>query len=174
MPVFPGMVTDSGDLVVLAVQRKGEDLGPAEIELAVGDTLLLQGTWDALDENLADPEVLVVNSPDLVRRQAVPLGTGAKTALAILAGMVVALATGVVPAAVAGLVAACLMVLLRVLSTEGAYRAISWTTVVLVAGMMPAVHRDDRRPAPPTSSPRSSSASWARRVPTRYSPGCSS
>jgi di/tricarboxylate transporter len=137
MPVFPGMVTDSGDLVILAVQRKGEDLGPAESTLTVGDTLLLQGTWDALDENLADPEVLVVNSPDLVRRQAVPLGTGAKTALAILAGMVIALATGVVPAAVAGLVAACLMVLLRVLSTEGAYRAISWTTVVLVAGMIP-------------------------------------
>jgi len=136
-PAFPGMVTDSGDLIVLAVQRQGEDLGPEETTLAVGDTLLLQGTWDALDENLADPEVLVVHSPDLVRRQAVPLGKGAKTALAILAGMVVALATGVVPAAVAGLVAACLMVLLRVLSTEGAYRAISWTTVVLVAGMIP-------------------------------------
>ena len=25
--VFPGMITDSGDLVVLAVQRKGEEAG---------------------------------------------------------------------------------------------------------------------------------------------------
>ena len=35
--VFPGMVTDSGDLVVLAVQRAGETLGPGDIELAEGD-----------------------------------------------------------------------------------------------------------------------------------------
>ena len=37
----------------------------------------------------------------------------------------------------AGLLAACAMVLLRVLTVEQAYRAISWTTVVLSAGMMP-------------------------------------
>ena len=35
-----------------------------ETVLAVGDTLLLQGTWDALDEHLDDPDVLVVDAPD--------------------------------------------------------------------------------------------------------------
>jgi di/tricarboxylate transporter len=54
--VFPGMVTESGDLVIVAVQRRGEDLG--ETELAAGDTLLLEGTWEALDVNLEDPDVL--------------------------------------------------------------------------------------------------------------------
>lgn len=135
--VFPGMVTDSGGLVVLAVRRQDEDMGPGEATLAQGDTLLIQGTWDALDRNLGDPEVLVVNSPDVVRRQAIPLGGGAKRALAILGFMVVALASGVVPPAVAGLVAAGAMVLTGVLSVEKAYRGISWTTVILVAGMMP-------------------------------------
>jgi di/tricarboxylate transporter len=134
--VFPGMVTDSGDLVVLAVQRDGRDLGPEETPLAVGDTLLLRGTWAALDENLADPAVLVVDSPGLVRRQAVPLGPGTKRALGVLAVMVVLLATGAVPAAVAGLLAAGAIVLSGVLTVEQAYRAISWTTVILVAGMM--------------------------------------
>ena len=132
---FPGMVTDSGDLVVLAVQRKGEDLGPEETVLAVGDTLLLQGTWGALDEHLDDPDVLVVHAPERVRR-AVPLGPGAKRALGVLAGMVILLATGAVPTAVAGLLAAGAMVLLGVLSVDGAYRGISWTTVVLVGGMI--------------------------------------
>ena len=51
--------------------------------------------------------------------------------------MVVLLATGIVPSVVAGLLAAGAMVLLRVVSPEGAYRAINWTTVVLVAGMIP-------------------------------------
>ena len=135
--VFPGMVTDSGDLVILAVQRKGEDVGPGEVVLAVGDVLLLQGSWTALDENLADPNVLVVDAPERVRRQVVPLGTGAREAIVILAAMVVLLATGVVPSVIAGLLAAGAMVLLRVVSVDGAYRAINWTTVVLVAGMIP-------------------------------------
>ena len=90
--VFPGMVTDSGDLVVLAVHRKGEELA-GESTLAAGDALLLRGAWGALEEHLADPDVLVVDEPELVRRQAGPLGTGAKRALLILLGMVVLLTT---------------------------------------------------------------------------------
>jgi di/tricarboxylate transporter len=132
---FPGMVTESGDLVVLAVQRKGEDM-PGETALAVGDTLLLQGTWSALEEHLDDPDVLVVDEPGRVRRS-VPLGAGAKLALVVLAAMVVLLATGAVPPAVAGLLAAGAIVGGRVLTIEQAYRGISWTTVVLVAGMFP-------------------------------------
>jgi di/tricarboxylate transporter len=133
--VFPGMVTDSGDLVVMAAQRRGEELPPAK-PLQVGDTLLLQGTWHALAEHLDDPEVLVVDAPERVRRQAVPLGTGAKRAIAVLAAMVVLLATGAVPPAAAGLLAAGALVLLGVLTSEQAYRGISWTTVVLVGGMI--------------------------------------
>jgi di/tricarboxylate transporter len=134
---FPGMVTDSGDLVILAVQRKGEDVGPKEVQLAAGDTLLVRGTWGALATHLPDPDVLVVDSPELVRRQAVPLGPGAKRAIAILVLMVVLLATGLVPPAVAGLLAAGALIVSRVLTVEQAYQAISWTTVILVAGMIP-------------------------------------
>jgi di/tricarboxylate transporter len=134
--LYPGMVTPSGDLVVLAVQRHGEDLKPGALLIA-GDTMLLQGTWAAIDERLAPPEVLVVNSPDLVRRQALPMGPGAKQTLLVLAGMVLLLATGIVPAAVAGLLAAGAVVLLGVLSIDEVYRAVNWTTVILVGAMMP-------------------------------------
>jgi H+/gluconate symporter-like permease len=51
--------------------------------------------------------------------------------------MIVLLVTGIVPPVVAGLLAAGAMVLLGVLSMPQAYRAISWTTVVLVGGMIP-------------------------------------
>ena len=72
--VFPGMVTDSGDLVVLAIQRKGEELGAASRCWRSATSLLLQGSWTALDENLDDPDVLVVDAARRVRRQVVPLG----------------------------------------------------------------------------------------------------
>lgn len=136
--VFPGMLTSSGDLIILAVQRKGNDLGPKEVKLAAGDTLLVQGDWTALDRNIdADPDVIAVDAPEKVRRQAVPLGLGAKRAITILALMVVLLATGVVPSVVASLLAAMAMVLFRVLTPEQAYRGVSWTAVVLVGGMIP-------------------------------------
>ena len=134
--VFPGMVTESGDLVVLAVQRKGEDRS-GETELAIGDTLLVQGTWGALEYHLDDPDLLVVDEPALVRRQAVPLGPGAKRALIVLGGMVILLVTGLVPPAVAGLLAAGGIILSGVLTVDQAYRGIAWTTVILVGGMIP-------------------------------------
>jgi len=81
--------------------------------------------------------VLVVDSPEVVRRQAVPMGAGAKQAIGVLAAMVVLLATGLVPPVIVGLVAACAMVLLHVLRVEQAYRAINWTTVILVGAMTP-------------------------------------
>jgi len=142
--VFPGMVTESGDLIILAVQRAGAAVDGGTptperggITLQAGDTMLLQGTWKALDLHLSDPDVLVVNSPELVRRQAVPLGPGAYQAIAVLVGMVVLLATGLVPPAVAGLIAAGAIVLSRILSVEQSYRAIDWTTVILVGALMP-------------------------------------
>lgn len=135
--VFPGMVTESGNLMIIGVQRQGNDLTEGKAELQAGDTLLLQGTWKALDVHLNDPDVLVVNSPDVVRRQAVPLGAGAKQAIAILAGMVLLLATGIVPPVVAGLLAAGGLILTGVMSVDQSYRSIDWTTVILVGAMMP-------------------------------------
>ena len=140
MTVFPGMAASNGDLLILAIQRQGETLPPQETALATGDTLLVQGTWDALDASHDNADVLVVDSPDIVRRQAVPMGSGAGRTIAVLLVMVVALATGVVPAAIGALLAACALILLGVLSPTQAYRAISWTTIVLVGGMVPLSH----------------------------------
>lgn len=136
LKVFPGMCTPSGSLVILAVHRGGEELEGPDAALAAGDTLLLEGSWDALDEHTADPDVLVIDSPDRLRRT-VPLGPRAGWAIGILVAMIVVLATGLVPAVIAGIVAALAMVLTRTVSVTQAYRSISWTTVVLVAGMIP-------------------------------------
>jgi di/tricarboxylate transporter len=51
--------------------------------------------------------------------------------------MVALLASGIVPAVVAGLLAAGAMVLSGVLTVKQAYRRIEWTTVLLIAGMIP-------------------------------------
>jgi di/tricarboxylate transporter len=135
--VFPGMVTDSGTMVVLAVHRRGEDLdgGPTLVES--GDTLLLEGSWEAFAANLTDPDVRIVDDPELVRRQVAPMGARGRHALIVLAGFVALLASGLTPPVVAGLLATGALILLRVLTVQEAYRGISWTTVVLVGAMIP-------------------------------------
>jgi di/tricarboxylate transporter len=134
--VFPGMTTASGDLVILGARRGEGRLEGADVRLQAGDALLLQGAWEDLTIRTRGREVLVVEDPAILRR-GIPLGTGARRAVAILVAMVILLATGAVPPAVASLLAAGALVLTRTLSAAQAYRSISWTTVVLVAGMIP-------------------------------------
>lgn len=137
MHVFPGMCTPSGDLVILAARRGEETLTGDDCILQAGDALLLDGSWDDLVRHTADDrEVLVVDKPDRLRR-GVPLGRGTKRTLVVLITMVVLMVTGIVPASVAALLAAGALIVTRVVSVAQAYRSISWTTVILVAGMIP-------------------------------------
>lgn len=134
--VHPGMRTTSGKLIIVAVQHRGQSkLGVHTLQ--VGDTVLFRGTWDDLNWAAEDPNILVVDDPELVRRQAVPLGPGAKTTLSILGVMVILLAGNLVPAAIAGLLAALAIIVLRVISVQQVYEGIGWTTVILVGGLMP-------------------------------------
>ena len=134
--MFPGMARGS-ELVVLAIRRRGRELGIAPTAILEGDSILVHGSWDAVDSLVENRNVLVVNSPDLVRRQTVPLGAKAGAAIAILAAMVLLLAVDLVPPAVAGLGAATAMVLFGVISSGQAYRSVSWETVVLIGGLIP-------------------------------------
>lgn len=142
--VSAGMTTSDENLVILAV-RRGDDEGPnasrgtgvtGSLTLRAGDAVLVQGPWAALTRYTQSADVIAVTAPQTLQR-AVPLGRGAKRALGILAVMVVLLATGLVPPAVASLLAAGALILTRVLTIPQSYRAISWTTVILIAGMVP-------------------------------------
>ena len=135
--VYPGMVTASGALVVLAHERPGEPHSLGRSTVNAGDMLLLQGAWSALDKHTVDHNVLVVDSPDAIRRQTVPLGPGAVPALIVLAAMVIMLATGTVPAPVAALLAAMAMVILKVVTPAQAHRSMAWQTLILVGAMIP-------------------------------------
>jgi di/tricarboxylate transporter len=133
---FPSQVLE-GALIVLAIMRDGQDVGAGPVSLRPGDTVLVEGAWAALDAAAQNHDVLVVESPELVRRQTVPLGRGSMPAILILVAMVVLLATGAVAPVVATLLAAMAMMLSKCVTPQQAYRGISWTTVLLVAGMIP-------------------------------------
>ncbi|RSL17418.1 citrate transporter [Edaphobacter aggregans] len=135
--VFPGMATHNGDLIILGIQRGGYDVESNITQLRIGDHLLLQGTWEALDKHLSDPQVLVVDSPEVVRRQAVALSRGAYEAIGILILLVVLLTTNAVPPAIAAVLCAGAMVVMRVITLPQLYRGVDWNTCILIGGLIP-------------------------------------
>ena len=135
--VFPGMTTEDGDLMILALQRGSIEMPQEPVTLRAGDHLLLQGTWKALDKYLADPKVLVVDSPEVVQKQAVALGQGAPAAIAILFLLFILLAFEIVPPPIAAVLCATLMVITRVLTLPQFYRGIDWNTCILIGAMIP-------------------------------------
>ncbi|MGY5765245.1 SLC13 family permease [Brachybacterium sp. DNPG3] len=133
--VHPGMMLESGDLVVTSVQRRGTAVDRAELE--VGDVLVLRGAWDALSRRTRRPSVLGVEDPDLLRRQTVQLGGRAAVALAVMGVMCVLLALQALPPAIIVLLAAVVLMLARIVTFEQAQRSLSLSTLVIVAGMIP-------------------------------------
>ena len=142
--VWPGMTTRDENLVILAARHGRADNpnasrgsgGVGQLTLQAGDAVLVQGPWAALERYSRSPDVIAVTPPHALQRT-VPLGRGARRSLVILGLMVVLLATNIAPPAVAGLLAAGALILTRVVTMPQAYRAISWTTVILIAGMVP-------------------------------------
>jgi di/tricarboxylate transporter len=135
---YPGMVTESGKLVVFGLRRGTEEVESGRsLRLEAGDAMLLYGSWSDLDQQTRDPDVILVDSPDAIRRQTIALGRSAWPALGVLAGMVLLMSLDLVPPVAATLLAAIAMVLLRVVTPEEAHRSISWPTLIIVGGMTP-------------------------------------
>lgn len=133
---YPGQKREH-ELVILAIQRLGKDVGDGPVDLAEGDAILVHGRWSGLDQLSRDRDVLLVDSPGIVRRQAVPWGAKATRAVVVLGVLILMLGSGMVPPAIAGTIAAVLMVGARVISVPQALRAISWEAVVLIGSLIP-------------------------------------
>jgi len=135
--LFPGMMTEDGGLMVLAVQRGGDSLAGAPVSVQAGDHVLLQGSWEALDRYLGDPQVMVVDSLEVLQKQAVALGKGARAAIAILLLLVLLLTFNLAAAPIAAVLCATLMVVAGVLKPQQIYRGIDWNTPILIGAMIP-------------------------------------
>ncbi|HDR28927.1 SLC13 family permease [Rhodovulum sp.] len=124
---------------VIAVRRGQEVLpGPApDNALREGDTLLLAGPWRVIRPLAGQRRDLVLLDLPEEAEEFVPERRRAPIAVAVLLGVVAAMATGVVPNAQAALLGCLALGLFGVMDTRSGYRAISWQTLVLIAGMMP-------------------------------------
>jgi di/tricarboxylate transporter len=134
--VSVGAYSDRYKVQILKVRRRGQVITDDRIRLEEGDALLVRGPWAAVEALSGNPrELVVVGNPEAIRRAR--LSPRAGTALAVMVAMVTLMVFGVVPGAIAALLAAVAMVLLRCSTRQGAYRSVSWSSVVLIGAMIP-------------------------------------
>ena len=139
-PIAVGQIAERFPVQLLAVRRRGEPLidDGREITLEFGDSLLVRGTWEAIGELQRERRnFIVVGTPEAMASEVTGLRPRAGVAIAALVGMIVLMVTGIVPTVIAALLAAAAMILGGCLSTQEAYRSISWSSVVLIAAMIP-------------------------------------
>ena len=120
--------------LVLALHRRGtsvrEKLG--DIEIAIGDALLL------LVRRAELPDLRREGDLSLVERSARPAAARqGRTALSIVAAVVIAAAMGWVPIAIAALAGILMMVMTKVLTLDETYASINWRVVAMLAAMIP-------------------------------------
>ena len=127
---------DRYGLSVLAIWRGDEEMFTylADIELAFGDALLLQGSRDKIALAIDDPDLILLVSRD--EAEITVPGKGRAALLIFVATILLAIAIPDLTAAIV-LGGALGMMLTGIISTEQAYSSIGWKSVFLVAGMLP-------------------------------------
>ena len=126
-------------LIVLAVQRMGKPLDgdPLDVPLQFGDTLLMTGGWEEVRRLQSDAHNFMVMSLPVELDDVAPNRRKAPVAIAIVLGMLGLMTLKVFPAVTAVLLAAFALVLTRCLSMKDVYSAMSWESLILIAGMLP-------------------------------------
>jgi di/tricarboxylate transporter len=132
-----GSIGNAYGVLVLGIRRGDRQL-PLTATLQFGDALLVRGTWASIGRMAKERRnFVVVGQPDELASQVAELSTKSWLAIAYLIAMVVLMVTGIVPVVIAALLAGGAMLMSGCLTKTQAYRAVSWSTVILIGGMIP-------------------------------------
>jgi di/tricarboxylate transporter len=123
---------------VLGIRRDGEPVDDfSEVKIRVSDTLLVAGSWPRIHQLQSYTHDFVVLEVPKEHAEIVPGYRRMPVALLILVTMVLLTLFDVVPLVAAVIMAAMAAVFTRCLTMTDSYRAIHWSSLVLIAGMLP-------------------------------------
>ena len=122
------------ELTVLALWRGGEPVERliGDEPLRRGDAFLVQGSWRKIRLLHREPGLMVISEDEDIPRRT----RKAPWAIAILVGMVAAVASKMLSLSLAALGAALLTIFTGCLRAEEARNAIEWRVVFLISGML--------------------------------------
>ncbi|MFI0431196.1 SLC13 family permease [Mariniflexile sp. HMF6888] len=123
---------------LLAASRNNKPLQDKEIVVKAGDAFLIRGTWEHIDELKKQHENLVIiGSPEGMAKNIENLNFRSYIALASLLIMITLMVFDIVPGSIAALISAGIVLLTGCVPISKAYKGISWTSVILIAAMLP-------------------------------------
>jgi di/tricarboxylate transporter len=123
---------------LLAASRNGKPLTDKEITVKAGDAFLIRGTWEHIDDLKKQHENLVIiGSPEGMAKNIESLNSKSYIALGALILMIIFMVFKIVPGSIAALISAGIVLLTGCVPISKAYKGISWTSVVMIAAMIP-------------------------------------
>jgi len=122
---------------LLAASRKNRPLS-GKMKIEAGDAFVIRGPWENITSLKSLYENVVISgSPEAMSKNVAQLTSRSYIAMGTLVLMIALLVFKVFPGAIAALVCAGIMLLTRCVPISKAYKGISWTSVVMIAAMIP-------------------------------------
>ncbi|MGB5818996.1 MAG: SLC13 family permease [Saonia sp.] len=133
-----GRYLEKGGIQLVGASRDNGPLKDTKIKVKPGDAFIIRGPWKAIEELQKTYENLVIaGSPEAMAKNVDKLTPKSYIALGTLLLMIFLLVFKIVPGAVAALVCAGILMLTGCVPITKAYKGISWTSVVMIAAMIP-------------------------------------
>ncbi len=123
---------------LLAASRNSKPLLDKVILVKAGDAFLLRGTWQNIELLKEQHEnFVIIGSPEGMAKNVENLTPKSYIALASLLLMIILLVFKIVPGSIAALISAGVILLAGCVPISKAYKGISWTSVIMIAAMIP-------------------------------------
>ncbi len=128
----------NNDVHVFGLRRNNQPIADfKDLKLRSADSLFVVGPWSKIHQLEQQTHDFVVTELPSEHAEIVPSYRRMPVALTILVSMVLLTVFDILPLVPTLMMAALAAVFTRCLTMEDAYRAISWSSLVLVAGMLP-------------------------------------
>lgn len=123
---------------LLGASRGNKALTDKKIEIQAGDAFIIRGSWENIDSlKTIHENLVIVGSPETMSKDVDVLSPKSYIAMGALILMILLLVFDVMPGSVAALICAGIVMLTGCVPIAKAYTGISWTSVVMIAAMIP-------------------------------------
>ena len=126
------------DVQFLGASRNNKPLTEKDISVKAGDAFLVRGAWKKIEllQNHYE-NIVIIGKPEGISKTVTNLSLKSYIALFSLLLMIFLLIFNILPGAVAGLLSAGIVIISGGVPIEKAYKKISWSSVIMIAAMIP-------------------------------------
>ncbi len=122
-------------MVVLAIHRRGRNVRDRlnDLKLELGDTLLLMGSEQAIENMQGDEDLVLLDRPPLPTQK---MQKKAPLVLLTLFGIIISTSFNLIPIAAAAIIGVAVIFITGSLQPKEGYQSVDWSLLVLIYGML--------------------------------------